>query len=864
MAAYGLGLRVAARVVALSARQVDVTATLLAAAAADEAAERVLLSPELLTSPETLTEESLRRRAEEAGFSQAELLRVIHDGQDGWRTMALEDDVLAESARADGGAPAGEAEGLAMVRTAPRQMSTRETRDLFTPEEVARLKLSALTSQDPDERIEALRKLVFAPMEGAQKAGIFLSVLSDREAGRRIRREAVRAFEQIGFRSDLAEAVRGLFDEDPEDTIYFIQRLGARLRTAERGEAALVLTIVLEVLAQSHDLEMIRELLRLVARSADILVRNYEKSEQFFGAAVRHLERDFEGLRPDVEDAVSACLKKAPGMMADLMWSEIRSSENARVRSVLICLSGPIAQSPERLAELADRAVREILNPRLPESEKARLRYGLVRLGESAARVALALMPNATGAERAELARLLDVLCTESDVSDKIVRDAVTALLDLLKLADSATRREVLRASLLWEARAGEALQEEVAGELLTLMAEFNLPDGFSVIQNALEKIGPPAVAPIFGFMRRAYPGEAAESAARALGHILIEHPGDVPGKMAGRILDFCTSLLEDRELKRGAFVIPMGAICGYSSAGAEFLSATAEKLKSDLWRLPYRMDALDALGIMAGSPNARPEQQEDLCELFDRIVRAQGRPQTGLQRDTDEGRVYEFGNEIEFDTRAVPAAVRGLQRIYTSSQAPADLCRRIASRLLILWEGVSKVRVVWGPVAIQALINAMCSVACSDKADVATRVRLAISLMQFLNKISVIRSIGDICGRPDAASEMQELAIEASGELLDEWDVCAPHDHERKLALLEAVGRIAANSALDAGGEPVRLMRERAVQALFSGLRENMLEVRHVLTELRDCPGLPEAQRRDIRERLDKLFGLVRTRQEA
>jgi len=500
MARYGIGRRLATRVVALLSHRVDVTDTLLAGAGDDETLEGLLLEPQWLTTPESLTEDSLRSRAGELGVRESDLLRVLVDPAEGWRTVALEDDLLAQVAPED---RPPVPEDLSLVRAGPTEISARETQDLFTPAEVARLKLSVLTSQDLDERVESLRKLVFAPLEGAQKAGIFVSVLTDREADLKVRREAIRSLQQIGFRSDMADAVRGLFTEDTEDAVYAIQRLGALLGEAEQGEVALTLAVVLEVLDQSQDARIVRELLQLVARSAALLVTDHQKTERFLQCALRQLTREFDRLKPAVEDALGACSAQAPDLMVDLFWAEVQRADSARVRSFLLSLTESVALGSEMADELARRAVDEILNPALPEGEKARLRYALVRVGEPAALIVLERVDGASGVQRSELIRLLDVLCTESEVSDGVVERSVLALLDLLKLADRVTRRNIVEAAVLADPRVPAQVRVQLAHELLNLMAELHLAGTLDAIQTSLEKIGPPALGPAYAFMRR-------------------------------------------------------------------------------------------------------------------------------------------------------------------------------------------------------------------------------------------------------------------------------------------------------------------------------------------------------------------------
>ena len=119
--------------------------------------------------------------------------------------------------------------------------------------------------------------------------------------------------------------------------------------------------------------------------------------------------------------------------------------------------------------------------------------------------------------------------------------------------------------------------------------------------------------------------------------------------------------------------------------------------------------------------------------------------------------------------------------------------------------------------------------------------------------------SIGRIGAQPDESPQLHQFILEAGEQLLDEWEQCELQDEERRLALLQSAGFVAANPALDADAAPVRDLREHALEALFSGLREGMIEVREPLLKLRDCPGLPRDQKQEIDERLAKAFGLIR-----
>jgi hypothetical protein len=421
------------------------------------------------------------------------------------------------------------------------------------------------------------------------------------------------------------------------------------------------------------------------------------------------------------------------------------------------------------------------------------------------------------------------------------------------------SRRSVLSARVLADERAGAELQAEVAAELLNLMSELGLADTYDAIQATLERVGRPALRPTCWHMRREWPEPSARRGARAAAGIMEDHGPEVSAELSADVLEWARQFVGDERQSHGEFAYPLASACGYTTAGSDAFDDVLDELLADLWRMPYCMDALEALAVMAGSPNADTENQERLFEMFDTILAAQARVGGGKRRETEEGPVYEFGREIEFDIRAVPAAVRGFERIYLSEQAADAMRTQIVHRMLVLWEGVSKVRIVWGPAGIQALVDAMCAAACSEHADPPTRVRLGTSLLRFLNKLSVVRSIGRICSQPDDAEPMQQMALEAGGKLLAEWHEADQQDEERRLALLQAMGRIAAGDALPPGEEAATL-RERVMQALFAGLREGMRQVREPLLALREAEGVTDAQRHEIDERLAKVFGLVKT----
>jgi len=858
IAAYGLSRRLAARVAALLSRKMDVTPTLLEMARPGSALEALLLGGGLVDKAESISEEQVRTIAGGCGFAEHAVLRLVA-GEDGWRTLALEDDVLAEEVQAgETTSDVAEAAG-ALVRTTPAELSSRETGTLFTPEQVAELKLEALTSQDVQKRTEALRKLVFTPIPGSRKAEVFVHVLLDSEAEPRVRREAMRSLEQLGFRPDLAEAVRGLFAESGADLPYFIQRLGALAGDAGEAEQRVTLAVLLEALGRTEESAVVAELLRVAGGWAELLVGDHRQMEQFLQAALRHLERDFDRLRSHVDEAILRCAEAESEWVGQLLWKELDRRGAANVRSFLITVLDRTVTGSEAARELTARALSELVDPRLTEKEKARLRYGLVRLAEPAVKEAVSRLQDAKPSDRPELVRVVDVLCREGNVSPQMFEEAVRALLDMLRVGDRYTRRTILEVPVLGDARIEEGLQAELAEEMLSHMAEFRLPDTLNTMRSTLERIGPAALRPLFEYIQRQYPEPEVEAALLGVGRIIRSKSERVPADLAVHLARYCFDLFDQRDVRRGGFTVALASVCGFTEPGRQVLARAVNIMRERLWKVPYSFDMLDALGIIAGSPNVARKQQEELCNLFDNIVSMKGPEKLGYESGEAGERVYIFGREVDFDAKVVPAVVRGLGRICVSENATPAIRRRVIKRFLILWEGVSTVRIAWSPAAIEALVRGMCDAACSPPVEPDVKVRLGRSLLRFLNKLSVVRSIGQIGARPEAGDPMEGFCLEAAHALMAAWERSDEQDDERRAALLKSIAQIAANPSLDNRNREVAALRDNALRMLFRGLRESVGDVREPLEMMYECPALSRKQRNDIAHRLTRAYGIVK-----
>ncbi|MFW6108155.1 MAG: hypothetical protein ACOC70_03025, partial [bacterium] len=262
---YDLPETVARRIERLNEAKVDVTEDVVRAAGSDEGVAQLLSSPRTRAAAGSLTTEKLQSIRETLGVSgRAARLQVVPKRT--WRTIAF-GRAAGRTARLD------ETELPALT---PQSVSSparaAELEDLFSSEDVKRLKLTVLTSAEPRERITAIRRLVLAPGTTGEKGAVLLGALSDRDA--EVRLEAIKALVPLGLNPDIAREARLLVTGSDKQRIGAAQRMGRLAADSRPGEVSVVLTLVAGTLAADVPADARRALIESIGPAAPVLARN--------------------------------------------------------------------------------------------------------------------------------------------------------------------------------------------------------------------------------------------------------------------------------------------------------------------------------------------------------------------------------------------------------------------------------------------------------------------------------------------------------------------------------------------------------------------------------------------------------------
>ncbi len=857
MESYGLDRRLAVRVLALIAKNIDFTETVLLEAAESPQLAKTLLRPELLTKSKSLDTDLLIELAERENCALGELLTVVKNDDES-RTIAFQDDVLADTA-SDESADNGES-ALALFEKTD-SLSRRETDEVFSEEDVSRFKMKALTAQKSTERIEAIRKLSFLPGHYSSKAGVFVNVLTDRTADQCVRLEAVDALKSIGLDPDIGEFLMDVFEEDERVALSAINRIKHIMDDKAEAQIGVVLAVLMEVLERTVSVQICSELIHFMGQRAHSLAYHKDNLTAFLRLALRKLPDNFKKLHKSVFKAMIACCNADEAVSFEYFNKEYSRTESAAVKALLLRVFHHLDLPESQLQERCSDIVEISTEPDLPQELRTYLKYSLVPVGRPAVKAVLDKINNTSGRERSELIELIEALLDNSDIEEELYAKAIKTVLNLLKIGERSTRRKILETTLFSSPRIPDDIKVDAAGEMLSHLSEFKMSNTREDICYSLRSIGKSAVPEILDYLRHNYQGEETADIFLTLGKISEDEGENLDTDTVRTAIDFCMELFEEKVSKNGNFCITLAYLCGYTDTGGEDLGDILELMLNKVWKSKYTFELIESIGILAGSPNVEPEHQKEVFQMFSHIATLQTQAALGTERESEHGKVFEFGRAIDFETVVIPAVIKGMHRIGVSERTPFELRTEVVKRLLVLWEGVSNMRTVWSPAAVETLVNAMGAVSASRYIESDMRARLGWSLLNCMNKNSVIRNLGTICSVADKGDKMRSLMLK-SAELLEvEWEHSYEEDRERRAAILESIGSIAANESLPSQEPTVIRMREKAVEILFQGLRTGILQVKAPLEMLSECEGLEDKQRKEIRYRLARMFSPVKVK---
>ncbi|MGD1002605.1 MAG: hypothetical protein ABSA67_18090 [Candidatus Brocadiia bacterium] len=862
--AYGVSQRLAVRVGALLAKGFEVSGTLLEIAGPGSAIEKLLLHPEMLASAERPTVEAIRRLARETGAaSEGEL--ALAESPSGGRVLALEEELLAQEGWR--GQAAKEPTALAPQPSAPPHpaaqtgfgglpvLDRKEASGLFSAEEIARLKLDALAGRDADERVSALRKLVYAPISAHEKGGIYLRALLD-SAGP-VRSEAMKAIVSLGFNRDMADAIQALFAGRGRARGAALRRIGDLMGRLNPGERKIALAVLLETFRESQLKGPTDPMLELLDEADAILAESPEIVPEMARVYIQHLLAQPASLGETLRDRLARLAAAAPEAVLGQVWEEIGSVSEPGSRALLLGLLIEAEPDEQRRVRLCGIVAEELVRGEQAELMRQKLGHALVRLGPPAAEALLGRFAAASNPERAALVQFLDAVSVDQPLPPATLNRIAALLLESLKLADLRLRAEILNTRVFAHPQLSPEFRRSAAEALLPLLRNADRPESADRAAALLEMLGEVAAEGLLDLARKHPAAPEAEVALRALGRILAAHPIE---RLAQPAYEFLSRRVAAPATAQGGAAAALGLLASSPAVSPQEARKALDLLMSRLGRVRWHGDLVEAIGRVCAGAGIPAEQRIQVSHLLGQIIERPSSKEDARLREvqTSRGKVYEITGRVEFDSETLPAAVRGLEAIALSPETTPALRRQVAEQLLRVWEGVGKWTVIWGPRAAETLVQALGHIGASELSDGPTRARIAQGLLLGIERLSVVRALEAIFNLGPATPELGGLAASAGAKLLDYW-ILPEITPEELQAVLSAAAGAACRPEIPARSPQARKLRERASELLLDALCTGHPWARPTLQKMRDSAAIPARMRKEIAGRLDQAISVLR-----
>ena len=860
---FDLSNLMAIRVGALLLEHVDMTETVLGMARPGSAVEKMLRHPRLLEQAAALDTDALQALAAETGAAGEGLFVVAQS--DDWRTIALEEELLAEQAwdspqpgtaadQADSAQPLAPASG-GSIAAFDQGIQAEDLSSAFSTEDIAKLKLSALTSADPGAKVEAMRKLMFAPISDQEKGAVLLKILIDPISSART--EAVASLRSLGFDPSLAEALTALLEGDEGGKVFAADRTARLLGTVSDQEMFVVVELLLEQLREAPELSVAESLIKALGAAGRLLSQSDLHLRQFIEACLLRLASGQRQLAAAERRALLEVGRHDPNRVADLLWREAETTDVPAVRVFLMATLSQLELKGDLADAIAEGMVEQMLKPELDEDERLRLRYGAVRLGGPCLDPLLSRLPAAPADRQCIIIGVLDAIATERPIGRAGKTRVARQMLDTLKVAGRQVTVNILQSRICADREVDEEVQAGLASEFLANLREFNLPDMRQRITGTLTRIGARAVGPILDFVEDAPNDETSALALRILGEVAEELSQEWRQEDAERAVQLCLGCWQDGSMTHGAFVYALAHLCAAGLTPEDMANRLAAECRERLWQVTYPFDILEALGVLGGSAGCTLSHRVAITRILTDLAKREPPEEVGSEVATEDGVVYVFGKEADFDTIVLPLVVRGLERICLSSATTRSLREHIIMCLLDVWGSITQYKVIWGPLAIEALTAAVGRIGGHETTPLPYRVHIARVLSRQMYRFSVMRSLGELFQQAGPSPDLDDLAVEAANSMVEEWVAPDVTDGEREVFLL-SLARTLTREDLDPEQKDVRLLRRRAIDLFLDALKDGLMGVREALALMKECPTVPLRQRSDIEDRLNKAFGLV------
>lgn len=876
LAEFGLSRRLAARLGAMLSMRIEVSPAVLEAATPRSRLEQFLLSATTLR--EDLGAELMEQAAAEAGLADEGLLLTLLPEPDGWRIIALKEEVLAEAAWEK--QEKQPAEATENARALTPTISRREREHLppalvpaggepagpgdaggqvFSEGRLQSLRLTLLTSADAEARTEALKLICYSPLANEEKTEAFFQALNDADVA--VRATAGALLREVGLDVGVSETLRTLSTGSQDERVFAVERLGKEALAGRGISAAAAVVALVAQLRLEPETSVRRKVLQALEEAAGFIAGSAERTRELVRLLLANLGPHYAELAIPVRRLIARVGELLPDEVAEVLWKELESTPDRRIKILLLTLLAELAGADrQRIAgEMAEQIA-------MPEEKDADFRaFGayMHRLGPPAVDALVEVYPKAAVSQRKYIVRLLDDICRYGHAPAASKERVAGLFLRYLAAAGRDLRITIMSAHLARDEELSDETRAALAALFLDNVHDVHMPTDVDNVEYTIARMGFAAAVPLMERLGARYALKERSRAARLLGELGLLEGRKAPSSraVASRLEEMLRRLeheLVEGFRQAGCILVAQGKICSSGAVKRDTVAVMSRKLEERLAAGGQPPEVYEAAGWTAASPKA---SEKFVAAVMGHFFEVLERPEQEIPSDSRlEGgiKIYELGSEASYYTDLLPAVLEGLTLIYLGQRKAAARRVAIVGLLLRKWREVTEGQRVWGPGNITELVQVLRRIGTDADTDTATRISLLKALGRRLYQIPVMEAMAEVLASDDSSGEMARLASAFVAALLKRRDEDGRFEEDERAEVLSAIGRVALRRHLDTKIRGAENIRETVTDLLLDGLKDGVAGCQEVLLKMRDADVVPAELRRQITEALRAYQSIV------
>lgn len=877
--ALGLSNRLMVRVGALLKKNVALSRLLLESAKPASETELFLLAPALLDKAATLDDATLAEILTAFPATAALQLRV-GTASDKFHVLCLSEELDA----GDWGTPEPDAaSSFPSTLLAPQHGALIASPDrantnassVLPPAEMQRLKLRLLAATQASERIEALRTLVLALQNPADKGEVLLTGLSDRDAS--VRAEAAQFLPVLGIDSDFASALQNLNHPELTRRQAAMERLKKLLQNNPRdAEAGCAAACALAMLKSETDSPLNGALIQLLGGCASVLARDRNRLQELARIVMQLIAAAGKlGVNSRELDALlwpaHPLFTRIGNFNRDANssdWIEILLEELARVAGshsegfllqVLLDIVPP--ESAEIESTLIRRAVDFIGREREEGRDSRAVGTRLIQRGERALPAICDVFANAHAGAQKYFLIVLEAIFRLHPVSAAAREAAAALLVQVIESGSKGVRMAAMECRFAAHEEVSEGLREKLARQILMYVGDFTFRSEMESVETSVAQLGLPAAQPLLERLAPEFPATERIRAVRLLGE-WSRHARAPKGQLP-KLQETATNVLRRLELinaerdfpDRGELFCALGKVAASPAVTREADTiVTRTLLENARGTDPVLMPrALEGLCYLASARRA----SVDLLHITAGLLKAQLEKSVPdletEQKQINGDRVFEISGGEAY-TSSLPIVLSGIGRIACSPLCPTPVAREMATLLTAKLREIQSGKLIWGPANTLLLIDTLKTIAMQKSIFADLRLDIIKALANKFFQLANMMALTEILAADDTPASAGAALTIGYGILgRRNKDGAFPMDDREEI--LRALARIAARKQLGFpqidGQQKAETLRKVAVDELLRGLRDQIPSAREGLILLRDAESFPKDLREEIRRRL-------------